>query len=80
MCDWLKNVKGSDVLTGLGALAGGIGNAYAAKQQAKAAERTYNLNADLLREERARKKQAQAALNSAWDASLWNATRPAPAI
>lgn len=77
MWDWLKKANGffknnADSLQGIGAIIGGAGNAYSAYKQSRAAEKNYNLNLDILREEKRRRNQAQQSLNSGWNLSNFN--------
>lgn len=69
MWDFLKENAG--LLQGVGAIVSGAGNAYAARQQAKTAQKNYDLNLDLLKEERARRKKAQQNLDQAWNSSAF---------
>lgn len=71
MWDWLKSAGGffknnSDLLSGLGTIASGVGNAYSAYSANKLAKKTYDLNADILREEQKRRRQQQENLDRGW--------------
>lgn len=65
MWDWWKNLSdgiknNADGLQAAGALVGGLGSAYSAYKQGKAADKTYKLNLDLLKEEKASPKSGAA--------------------
>lgn len=71
MWDWWKNLSSgiknnADSLQAAGALVGGLGSAYSAYKQGKAADKTYKLNLDLLKEEKRRRNQAQQNLEQGW--------------
>lgn len=77
MYDFLKNAGGffkdnSDALSGIGAIVGGVGGAYGAYSQAKALDRNYQLNYDLLKEERKRRKKADESLAGAYNNSSFS--------
>ena len=71
MWDWWENLSSgiknnADSLQAAGALVGGLGSAYSAYKQGKAADKTYKLNLDLLKEEKRRRNQAQQNLEQGW--------------
>ena len=71
MWDWLGKISGAfknnaDTFQGLGAIVSGVGSAIAAHKQAKAAQKNYKLNLDILREEKERRKKAQQSLEQGW--------------
>lgn len=67
--EFLRN--NSDSLSGIGAIIGGVGNAVAAYKQNKLARQNYNLNLDILKEERRRRNQSQQNLENAWASSAF---------
>lgn len=74
MWDWLNKTNdffknNADSLQGIGAVVGGLGNAFSAYKQGRAAQKHYNLNLDILREEKRRRAQAENSLANAWNAS-----------
>ena len=79
MWDWWKNLgknaggffkDNSDALSGLGALVGGVGNAYSAYKQGKMNQKTYNFNVDLLKEEKRRRDKAERNIEAGWLGAL----------
>ena len=75
MWDWWKNLSdgiknNADSLQAAGALVGGLGSAYSAYKQGKAADKTYKLNLDLLKEEKRRRNQAQQNLEQGWISAM----------
>ncbi|QCD52520.1 hypothetical protein [Campylobacter sp. RM16192] len=71
--DFFKN--NADSLQGLGAIVGGVGSAYGAYKQGKLAQKHYDLNLDILREERRRRNKAEKTLENAWNASNFQTSR-----
>lgn len=85
MWEWIKTAGNSasnffkdnaDALKGAGALISGGAGLYSAIQQGKQAQKTYNLNLDILKSERRRQQRAQNSLDLAWQQSLLSNQKP----
>ena len=77
MWDWLSKTgdffkNNADALKGLGLITSGVGSAYSTYKQGKAADKTYNLNLDILKEEKRRRDKAQKELEDGYFASTYN--------